>query len=223
MSTMVTPLGCPIDILSAIEIFASQRRIDSVIPSYTMSAHALDETLQSIKSYDVAAWAEAFRVSDPTVPFYDLLQLGTIWKLAAEVYAYSILRNITSGYMTTAGPPSADKIIKEYAYFRRKDDEFVKCLIWPTFVTGAISNSQENRDLILQELDRIWHIGHCANTKNAAKILKSLWRRHDQRASAFSPIRAISTIGFSQSADSEWFDWDWIHELSQLNDSWLFV
>lgn len=83
----------------------------------------------------------------------------------------------------------------------------MKCLIWPTFVAGAASTSPEDRAWVLITLERIWNLGHCANTNNAIRVLEVLWEKHD-RAHPLADDRA---------------GWDWIGELSQLKGSWLFV
>jgi hypothetical protein len=148
-------------------------------------------------------------VRDASAPPYgDLLQLGNIWKLSAEIYACRVLRNMTGD---VALPPVQD-LVNAYAFLDRKDDEIIKCLIWPTFIAGASSLNVATRGWALRTLDRIWAIAFVANVKNAAQVLTYLWEKQDQMTSRYLADGATGP-----------FDWDWVGELSQLEDSWLFV
>lgn len=203
----MTPVGCPVDILSAIEVFASQRRFESIFPAQTTRTRDLEGALEEIRSYPIAAWAESMTRNDPTVPYEDLLHLGRIWKLTAIIYACCVLRTSTDSATTAFEPPPIHALRSEYSFFERHDNEIMKCLIWPTFVAGAASTSPEDRAWVLRMLERIWNFGHCANTNNAARVLEILWEKHDRA----QPL-ADSGAG-----------WDWLGELSQLKGSWLFV
>lgn len=142
------------------------------------------------------------------VPFDDLLHLGTIWKLAAEIYACCVLRTSSTNATLALEQPSIQALISQYSFFERNDDEIIKCLIWPTFVAGAVSTSPEERAWVLRTLDRIWTLGRCANTQSAAEALEVLWEKRDCTES---------------SEDDDPAAWDWIGELSRLKGSWLFV
>jgi len=181
---------------------------------------ALKITLESIRSYDISSWAAFATTSDSTVSYDDMMHLGTIWKLAAEIYACRLTQNLTEDSELHNESPSVHKLIAAYAFLERKDDELIKCLIWPTFIAGAASTSSENRAWVLKTLDRIWQVGHCANTKNAAEVLRNLWKKQGQSDSG------SSHIFLSESSDQECTDppdWDWMGELSKEKGSWLFV
>lgn len=215
--------------MSAIELFASQKRVGSVLSSCNTSTSYLEMKLQEMRSYNIASWAECLRISNPTVSYNDLFTLGTIWKHAGEIFACQILRNLTSNHTLQPDPPTAGLLIRAYAPLERHDDEIVRCLIWPTFVAGAVSHSQEERAWVLKKLDRIWDLGRCANTRNAGEVLQCLWQRHDQQYSSCSshqssPAETSCLVSSEQySPDQREFHWDWVTELSQLEGCWLFV
>lgn len=206
-SSTVTPIGCPVDILSAIEVFASQRRYDSIFAAPNTNIQALEDALDLIRSYDIPAWAQYTTRSDSAVPYEDLLHLGIIWKLAADIYASCILCSSAASATGPFKPPSVHALRIEYSFLERNDNDVLKCLIWPTFVAGAASTSPEDRAWVLTTLERIWNLGQCANTKNAVRVLEVLWEKHDR----VQPL-ADDRPG-----------WNWISELSQLRGSWLFV
>jgi hypothetical protein len=186
-----------------------------VLASRATSEAALAQSLDDIRAYDIAAWAKSVRINDATIPFDDLVNLGAIWKLAADIYACSIIRTLTKGHGSGYEPPEAASLRQKYAHFERQGNELIKCLIWPTFIAGVVSNSQQDRAWVLKMLDRIWYLGRCTNTKNASRVLKWLWEQHDH------VINQIA--GESRRADSKEWNWDWVYALSQLNESWLFV
>lgn len=206
-SSTVTPVGCPVDILSAVEVFASQRRFQSTFATPTTNIKILEDALQLIRSYDMPAWAKRTGEPNPAVPFEDLLHLGNIWKLAADMYACSVLCSSPESATTVSQQPSVHALRAEYKFFERKGDGIMKCLIWPTFVAGAASTSPEDRAWAARTLDLIWNLGHCANTTNATQILDLLWERRDR----------------AQAEADDQPRWNWISELSQLKGSWLFV
>ncbi|KAI6765470.1 hypothetical protein HG530_006540 [Fusarium avenaceum] len=213
----VTPIGCPVEILSTIEVFASQRRHDSVFSDHTTNFTFLEEALHQMRSYDLASWAMDNTTESSKVSSQDLMRLGTIWQLSADIYACRILACL-AGYTFTSESLQVQNLIAEYAFLEREDDELIKCLIWPTFIAGAASTSYEARAWVLKTLDRIWNAGHCANTKNAAKVLGKLWEKHDQ-----AKLSPSSTHATSHMAQFEHSSWDWLSELSNLKGSWLFV
>lgn len=206
-SSTVTPIGCPVEILSAVEVFASQRRFDAVFAAPTTNIEALEDALRLIRSYDIPAWAKYTTRSDPAVPYEDLLHLGTIWKLAADVYACRVLCSSTGSATVVSESPSVHTLRAEYSFLERTHNEVMRCLIWPTFVAGAASTSPEDRAWVLRMLERIWNLGHCANTNDAIQVLEVLWERHDR----------------AQPLEDDHGGWNWIGELSQLKGSWLFV
>jgi hypothetical protein len=173
----------------------------------TTNFQALEDVLHLIRSYDIPAWAKSTTISDAALSYEDLLHLGIIWKLAAEIYACHVLCSSTMSAPVFFHPPSVHDLRAQYSFFERKNDKVTRCLIWPTFVAGAASTTPQDRAWAARTLDRIWNLGHCANTTNATRVLEVLWEKHD-RAKALTDEPAY---------------WNWISELSQLKGSWLFV
>ena len=219
-SSTVAPIGCPIAILSAIETFALHRRVNAMFALQIADAEYLKDTLHRLRSYDIAAWAMTIIVNDPIVPYMDLMQLGTIWRLSAEIYACHVLFYLT-GDASILKPSLVDELIAEYTFLEREDDSLLKCLIWPTFIAGAATINQQRRPWVLKTLDRIWHIGYCANTRNAAMVLEGLWKKHDSINYKVMPLHNSSATAEDFSVDHG--PYNWLHELSLLDGSWLFI
>ncbi|EWZ30443.1 hypothetical protein FOZG_15926 [Fusarium oxysporum Fo47] len=216
----VTPNGCPVQILSTVEIFASQRRHDFVFLENATNIVVLEDALQKMRSYDIASWAVYNTTQDSKVSSEDLARLGTIWQLSADIYACRVLACLTGSTLASESL-QVQGLIAAYAFLEREDDELIKCLIWPTFVAGAASTTYEARAWVLQTLDRIWSRGHCANTKNAAKVLGKLWEKYDQTTLGSSHIHNSSNA--TEHLSMGYSVWDWVNELSSLEGSWLFI
>lgn len=160
----VTPIGCPVEILSTIEIFASQRRHDSVFSDHTTNFTSLEEALHQMRSYDLASWAMDNTTESSKVSSQDLMRLGTIWQLSADISACRILACL-AGYTFTSESLQVQNLIAEYAFLERDDDGLIKCLIWLTFIAGAASTTYEARAWVLKTLDRIWSWALCQHQK----------------------------------------------------------
>ncbi|CAG7557809.1 unnamed protein product [Fusarium equiseti] len=143
-SSPVAPIGCPVAILSAIETFALKRRVNGMFALQIADVEYLKDTLNRLRSYDIAAWAMNITVNESMVPYMDLIQLGTIWRLSAEIYACYVLFNLT-GDASILKPSLVDDLIARYTFLEREDDNLLKCLIWPTFIAGAATINQQRR------------------------------------------------------------------------------
>ncbi|KAJ4024695.1 hypothetical protein NW766_000935 [Fusarium irregulare] len=220
-SSTVAPIGCPVDVLSVIETFALNRRVNGMFALQIVAdVGYLEHTLHRLRAYDIAAWAMGITVNDPTVPYMDLIRLGTIWKLAAEIYACHVCFNLT-GNASILKPSLVDDLIAGYTFLEREDDDLLKCLIWPTFIAGAATINQQRRPWVLKTLDRIWHIGYCANTRNAAMVLESLWKKYDLISSKVMPLDNNPATAEDLSLGHNAYNW--LLELSLLDGSWLFI
>ncbi|KAI1056983.1 hypothetical protein LB507_001450 [Fusarium sp. FIESC RH6] len=220
-SSTVAPIGCPVDVLSVIETFALNRRVNGMSALQIVAdVEYLEHTLNGLRAYDIAAWAMDITVNDPSVPYMDLIRLGTIWKLAAEIYACHVCFNLT-GDASSLKPSLVDDLIAGYTFLEREDDDLLKCLIWPTFIAGAATINQQRRPWVIKTLDRIWHIGYCANTRNAAMVLESLWKKYDLISSKVMPLHNNPATAEDLSLDHNAYNW--LLELSLLDGSWLFI
>ncbi|KAJ4243852.1 hypothetical protein NW762_014732 [Fusarium torreyae] len=216
----VTPIGCPVEILSTIEMFASQRRHESVFAGHANNFTMLEDALHRMRSYDIRSWAVQNTTEFSKVSSEDLIRLGTIWKLSTDIYACRTLACLT-GCTHTSESVQVQDLITQYGVLEREDNELIKCLIWPTFIAGAASTTHDSRGWVLKTLDRIWNTGRCANTKNAAKVLETLWEKHDQ--AILSPLHISGSAHATEFLPVNDSGWDWLSELSNLEGSWLFV
>lgn len=144
-------------------------------------------------------------VTDPAISLMDLTHVGTIWKLAAEIYTSRLLYNLTND--PTLLTPLVDVIRHEYELLGA-DHHFMNALIWPTFIAGAASTRPDQRDWAIKVLERIWEETLLANGKNAPLVLGRLWEKQDAERGAGA---------------GELEGWDWISELSSLEDRWIFL
>lgn len=128
-SSAVTPVGCPVDILSAVEIFVSQRRIDTIFGEPTPNIQTLQDALHLIRSYDIPTSMKSTIGYNSAVSHGDLFHLGTIWKLAADIYTCHGLFSLIDRAPVVSESPSVHSLRAEYSFLERNDDGILKCLI----------------------------------------------------------------------------------------------
>ncbi|KAF4459466.1 Acriflavine sensitivity control acr-2 [Fusarium albosuccineum] len=208
----IVGVGCPKEILLSIGSFAMQRRGGPTRgpTSGNLEIGSVQETLRQLRSFDVQAWATKSvnqRHSEPSATADDLLHVGHIWKLTAEIYGFHVLSTLKQS-VTDLQPPTLSSVIEEFGSLERNDEELLKCLVWPTFVVGAASTHWCQRQWAYQMCNKIWEVTWSANAMNAKLVLADLWDKQDLKSS-----------GNVADADG----WDWITELSKLDDFWLFA
>ena len=150
-----------------------------------------------------AAVAGAF--DDPAATPRAIAHVGAIWKLAAEIYASRLLYNYTRDPSVLT--PLVDVMRHEYDLLGAHS-HLLNALIWPTFIAGAASTRPDQRGWVLAVLERIWDGTLLANGKNAPLVLGRLWEKQDE-------ARGLGA--------GELEGWDWISELSSLEDRWIFL
>ncbi|KAI0131940.1 fungal-specific transcription factor domain-containing protein [Xylariales sp. AK1849] len=211
----VTCVGCPREILHAINLATSQRRFAQppgfeVVHSPTCAdIESLQATLRVIRSFDVDKWISdmiAAASASYSVSRGDLTVVCRAWKRSAEIYTCRVLYQLTKE-LDLPGPRVEDQI-RELTFLEGKDI-LMKCLLWPIFIAGAECNRPEQRAWVLQAFDRIWSTTFSANTKNAALVLTGLWRKQD--------------LARDQLDSDEPSTWDWMTELSSFDTHWLFA
>jgi hypothetical protein len=214
-------VGCPIDLLLAIDFLASERQKDSfgqaIIPSQSGASKfkTMQTTLASIQDFDVQNWAQSMSGAIPTtstISARELERFCRIWKLAAEMYAIRIMHSY--GYYYSAEPKSImhgliNNLITQYEFLMH-EDTLMKCLIWPAFIAGAESTHVKHREWVMKMLEKVWRLTLCANAKYAMSVLRSLWVTRD------SGMYDSSVPGDGTRS------WDWISELAAKDDRWLF-
>lgn len=194
----------------AIDSVSSERQLGAELELQDAELHAqsLSSTLRRIQGFDTQEWARNVIFTDfrdPGVSPGDLAHVGTIWKLAAEIYASRLLYNINKD--PTVLIPLVDVMRHEYTLLG-SDHHFMNALIWPTFVAGAASTRLDQREWVVGVLERIWNGTLLANGKNAPLVLGRLWEKQDSAR---------------EMGAGELEGWDWISELSSLEDRWIFL
>lgn len=177
----VTGIGCPTEIILAIDSVSSQRQLGAELELHGPDLHiqSVSSTLRKIQDFDTPEWTANVIYTDfgnPTVSPGDLAHVGTIWKLAAETYASRLLYNLNKD--PTLLIPLVDVMRHEYTLLGR-DHHFMNALIWPTFIAGAASNRPDQRDWVVGVLERIWNGTLLANGKNAPLVLCLLWEKQN--------------------------------------------
>lgn len=206
----VTGIGCPTEVILAIDAISTQRQLvaDPNLRSPELHIQSLYSTLWQIQTFDTSEWAASVTAAalvDPTISARDLAHVGTIWRLAAEIYASRLLFNLTCD--PTLLVPLVDAIHHEYALLG-PDHYLVNALLWPTFIAGAASTRPGQREWAVAVLERIWDGTLLANAKNAPLVLGRLWENQDRARGAGA---------------GELEGWDWISQLSSLEDRWIFL
>lgn len=205
-------IGCPAEFLPVIESLSSQRQAIAAAGTGQSHIHiqSLYATLRQIKDFDAHNWAagvvSASLEAPPFTTTSDLSHIGTMWKLATEIYASRLLFNLTKD--PALSHSLVDTLRDEYAIVGA-DHQLVAGLVWPTFISGAASTRPEQRTWALEVLETIWNRSLCANSKNATYVLSRLWEKQD--------------LARRQAGAEESWDWDWIGELSSLEERWLFA
>lgn len=207
----ITGIGCPTEIILAVDFISSQRQANLVSEVGDPEPHiqSLFATLRTIQNFDIHRWVDSVTCVDGEAHAIlpdDLVHIGTIWKLAAEIYATSLLYNLTEDPSLLL--PLVDVMRGEYDLLGPSHYLFYG-LVWPTFVAGASSTRPEQRVWALGMLETIWSGALCGNAKNATLVLEQLWEKQD--------------LARGRSGTGELAEWDWISELSSLEDRWIFL
>ncbi|KAK9424380.1 putative Zn(2)-C6 fungal-type domain-containing protein [Seiridium unicorne] len=213
--TSLTCVGCPMEILRAIDFVTYKRRVwsrhtpSTAITEVLQELEALKATLLRISEFDIETWIhevagaaiQGFPISQET-----LTHLCKVWKHSAGVYTSRVLYQFTGGASDLS--PLLDGLIMERKYLEAETN-VIKFLLWPIFLAGAESTRVDHREWILKILDRLWDSTLIASSKNAAFVLTTLWAKQDFKK--------------QQPRSGEPKLWDWMTELLSLDCHWLFV
>jgi hypothetical protein len=190
----------------AIGFVSSQRH--AVRTTASVSIDSIEHKITIIRNFDVYRWAKSIGKSyiakDPDA-LTKLVRIGSIWQAAGLIYAKRVLHTFSpNSKVDTDTISSLSAQINVFEF----DNDVLKCFLWPIFIVGAESETREQRDWSLKMLDRIWCINFCANAANAAKVLKGVWEKED------SFELRTNTYQYAK--------FDWIAELSAMEDRWMF-
>jgi hypothetical protein len=201
-------VGCPNQILVAIDFVSSHRHTMDSDGSTEVGIYAIRSTLLQIRNFDVLNWTLSMSKGEGLqITQANLFHMCHIWRIAAEVYISRNLFRFTREPVCLVNIKTmVDELISKIAFISHHD-ELIKCLIWPTFIAGTECTSKEHQDLVLGFLDRQWDITLGANARSAGFVLADLW---EKRAELYKLGGVSST------------SWDWMQELSTREDNWLF-
>lgn len=221
-------VGCPAPLLEIILFVDSLRHSYSeasspIVPPGCMPPFAItsgsqsDETdlpsalLDHILSFDPVLWAENIEAKTGFNDYESRFHAASGYKIAVYLYAARVNSIII--------PPQQheEKVnnLFEHILAIPPTDELVKCTIWSTFIAGAESNSQAQRQAALDNLDKLWNVILSANLRSASMVLKTLWRRQAERR------EEQQQNGGNEANGSQIFNW--IHELDRTKGNWLFI
>ncbi|TDZ73302.1 Acriflavine sensitivity control protein acr-2 [Colletotrichum trifolii] len=187
-----TWVGCPAELLYFLSTINSLRSLSATAPE---RIQVIPELCHRLLDFCPATWAEDF----PNHQHHESRShLAHAYKAAVEIYTSHIIgaspgqHYLSQPFIDAAIRPA---ILHMLAIWPQ--DFHIKSLVWPAFVIGAQSDSQELRQMIRDVFQRIWVSSCCYNSKNAVGILEAIW---------------------AQSSHEPWLEFVW-----QLEENWLFV
>lgn len=221
-------VGCPAPLLEVILFVDSLRHSYSetsspMIPPDCMPPFAINPHFQSdqtdlpsalldhILSFDPVPWAENIQAMTGFNDYQSRFHAASGYRIAVYLYAARV-------NSIDIPPEEHDEKVNslfDHILAIPPTDEVVKCTIWSTFIAGAESNSQAQRQAALDNLDKIWNVIFSANLRSASMVLKTLWRRQAERR------EELQRNGENELNSSQTFNW--IQELDRTEGSWLFI
>ncbi|KAB8208577.1 fungal-specific transcription factor domain-containing protein [Aspergillus parasiticus] len=206
MSLDQSYLGCPEFLLDALRSFSICR--DALAGSDPLDEGGLQSYIENVstvldltQSFDCRAWASDLAQLH-THSTHDTTMLSTLaeaYKAGALIYGKRVLDALTRN--TT---PLSDLVRELITIIEamRCDEALFKCILWPMFVAGLESRQQDQRDFVINCLEKFWFETKCINVVNAANILRRFWKME----------------GTQQTLSSQW-----IFNIGQLGRDWLLI
>jgi hypothetical protein len=191
-------LGCPEQLLNAVQFFSSQRDLATAGQASEVCIRNTSFMIKSVHSFDSYSWAANLRQST-VYAAHNLATLAECYKLGALIYGQRVL-DMLSGRDT-----SQEEVVQNlFATIEtlKRDAALFKCLLWPIFVAGLECRSSSEREFVIRALERFWTITLCLNTVNAGKILQSHWQTQDGNKDKSS---------------------NWVLGIGQLGEDWLLI
>ncbi|EAL91237.1 Zn(II)2Cys6 transcription factor [Aspergillus fumigatus Af293] len=191
-------LGCPEQLLNAVQFFSSQRDLATAGQASEVCIRNTSFMIKSVHSFHGYSWAANLRQST-VYATHNLATLAECYKLGALIYGRRVL-DMLSGRDT-----SQEEVVQNlFATIEtlKRDAALFKCLLWPIFVAGLECRSSSEREFVIRALERFWTITLCLNTVNAGKILQSHWQTQDGNKDKSS---------------------NWVLGIGQLGEDWLLI
>ncbi|KAJ5753095.1 hypothetical protein N7520_010012 [Penicillium odoratum] len=197
-------LGCPESLLTAIRCLSVQRDSISASTPLDSAAVGLDQSdttslLKLIQNFNCYAWASGLQRSRGSSPqdIANLCRLSQAYKIGCLIYGGRILDALTG-----AESLQDDQVLELLGVVDslKDDPALFKCILWPIFVAGLECQLQNQRDFLMNCLERFWTLTSCLNAVNAAKTLQDHWRQSSPTARS-----------------------QWIFNIGNLGRDWLWI
>lgn len=227
-------LGCPADLLylilvvnwqcwlkaqaaaaaitSPFQLPISETELSLATPT-SMGAYSI---INEILTFDPVSWS--LKTSTPATPYsqsdlYKRTRLARAYKSAVFIYAMRVLRPENPEYHPSLPIAQiADQVIADIRMIPTHDPLF-KCLVWPTFISGAETWGPAQRDVVRGLLRDLWLELRSENITNAAGVLEGIWYRADREEG-----EAEAGNGEDGARDGRWTD-----HLAREGVDWLFM
>lgn len=108
--------------------------------------------------------------------------LAEVYKIGTLVYGKRVLSTLLRAEPTLESHVSN---LLELLDTLRSDQELLKCVLWPVFVTGLECRSPEHKQYFIKSLEQFWMTTKCLNAVNAAKILQEHWQEGDRASTSW--------------------------------------
>ncbi|GAQ09868.1 hypothetical protein ALT_7189 [Aspergillus lentulus] len=184
-------LGCPEQLLNAVQFFSLQRDLASAGQGSDASICNISFMMESVRSFDTYSWAANLPQSTRHAT-HNIATLAECYKLGALIYGQRVLD------MLIDEDTSQEEVLHNLfgTIESLKDDATLfKCILWPIFVAGLECRSSIEREFVTRALERFWTVTLCLNTVNAGKILQSYWQT--QNCAENRPSNWVLGIGQS--------------------------
>lgn len=230
-------VGCPAYLLEVMFFVHAQRYSEcDLTGEYSLSFLSPSEAscrplspaaiLQHIEAFDPIAWAEEMQTFLFLPDLSKRIALASAYKAGVYLYAKRVLSRLSplSCGDASSGIRDHDTVENELIYhlsLLSPDDEHFKCTIWLTFIAGAESKYPEQRRFTLERLSALWSAIISVNVQNAARVLKLMWQRQDEKRREWERRRA--QMGGAMLDSCEEPEFDWIQELDRSRIDWLFI
>lgn len=192
-------LGCPEQLLNAVQFFSLQRDRASAGQGSDDCIRNISFMMECVRSFDSYSWATNLPESTRHAT-HNLAALSECYKLGALIYGQRVLD------MVLDQDTSQEEVVQNlFATIEalNEDATLFKCILWPIFVAGLECRSSIERGFVMRALERFWTVTLCLNTVNAGRILRSYWQTEN---------------GNNNNRPS-----NWVLGMGQLGEDWLLI
>ena len=192
-------LGCPADLLYLILVVNWQCWLkaqaaattspfqppisETELSLATPTAMGANSIINEIHTFDPVSWS--LKTSTTATPHSrsDLskrTRLACAYKSAVFIYARRVLRPENPAHHPSVPIAQlAAQVIADIRTIPTRDPLF-KCIVWPTFISGAETRAPAQRDVVRSLLRDLWLELRSENIANAASVLEEIWDGADR-------------------------------------------